>query len=162
MSNLFDDSDDSDDTESETEELIDDILLELLTQKHSQKIDKRKGFKRPNCDENGNKRQRNNYYNFTWYKFLQNERERLEQPTSREATLFRLRFRLPYRIYQYLLDWTKTWYQVKKTDVAGRQSIPVELLLLGVFRILGRGTCFDGINELTGISNQSMKDFRIF
>lgn len=41
------------------------------------------------------------------------------------------------------------WHEKDDADVAGRARIPTELKLLGVLRILGRSTCFDGIFELS-------------
>jgi hypothetical protein len=42
-------------------------------------------------------------------------------------------------------------------DCIGRGGAPVELKVLGVLRILGRATCFDGITELSGIPTSSMQ-----
>ena len=39
------------------------------------------------------------------------------------------------------------------------KGIPLELQILGVLRVLGRGTCFDGIEELTGGSAESHRRF---
>jgi Plant transposon protein len=44
-------------------------------------------------------------------------------------------------------------------DCTGRAGIPRRLKLLGVLRILGRGTCLDGIKELSGISEPAMNAF---
>ena len=37
--------------------------------------------------------------------------------------------------------------------------VPTELKLLGVLRVLGRGACFDGIEELSGVSVPTMQSF---
>ena len=48
---------------------------------------------------------------------------------------------------------------IKATDAAGRARCPTALKLLGVLRILGRGTDLDSINELSGISEPVMNHF---
>jgi hypothetical protein len=59
-----------------------------------------------------------------------------------------------------VLGWTKEWHETMNPfDAAGRARIPTELKLLGVLRILGRATCFDGIEELSGISVPTMQTF---
>lgn len=40
-------------------------------------------------------------------------------------------------------------FEKRPVDCCGRAGVPLELKLLGVLRLLGRGTCFDGIEELT-------------
>ena len=40
-----------------------------------------------------------------------------------------------------------------------RAAVPLNLLLLGVLRMLGRGTCTDGITELSEISETKMNSF---
>lgn len=87
---------------------------------------------------------------------------RLRDPMSAEARVFRTRFRLPFRVFERLLEWTKAWHEgpgCEETLVGGRQRIPTELKLLGVLRILGRGSCFDGIKELSSISGSTMQAF---
>ena len=46
-----------------------------------------------------------------------------------------------------------------RTDCSGREAVPVDLKVLGVLRILGRATCFDGITELSGIAVTTMCTF---
>lgn len=41
-------------------------------------------------------------------------------------------------------------FSENKSNCAGSPSVPLELKLLGVLRVLGRGNCFDDIAELTG------------
>ena len=44
-------------------------------------------------------------------------------------------------------------------DRAGRPVIPLELKILGVLRILGRGWCLDDVKESSGISEAAMCEF---
>ena len=84
--------------------------------------------------------------------------ERVDQ-LSKDGRLFRRRFRVPYPIFQQIGSLTreKMWY--KETDGIGRPSAPLELKILGVLRVLGRGMCFDGIAELTNIGEEAIHVF---
>ena len=44
-------------------------------------------------------------------------------------------------------------------DASGRARVPLSLLLLGVLMALGRGTCFDGIEELSNASAEVHRRF---
>lgn len=46
-----------------------------------------------------------------------------------------------------------------RTDCSGREAVPVKLKILGVLRILGRASCFDGITELSGVAVTTMWAF---
>ena len=117
--------------------------------------------KRNTCQRPGgsNLKGRVDYGNTPWARMLRENADELEQPDSMAGKLFRLRFRIPYPVFLRLLAWTKAWHEKNSTDASGRQRIPTELKLLGVLRILGRGTCFDGIEELSGISVPTMHSF---
>lgn len=106
-----------------------------------------------------NSRHRPVYEDSTWGKMLRDQHSELLLPESDAARIFRRRFRIPYTIFLELLGWTKEWHEKSTTDASGRARIPTELKLLGVLRILGRATCFDGIFELSGISISTMQSF---
>ena len=73
--------------------------------------------------------------------------------------LFRLRFRVPFPLFQRLVEMTRLneWFSERK-DASGRTGAPQNILglktpkILGVLRVLGRGYCFDGIEEPCFIS----------
>jgi hypothetical protein len=44
-------------------------------------------------------------------------------------------------------------------DATGASAIPTELKVLAVLRILGRGTCLDGVDEASGISSATINKF---
>ena len=101
--------------------------------------DRRKGFPRLS-------RPRTDYRLSTWSLMLSNQKEELENPASRESKIFRNRFRVPYGMFKILLEWTHSWYSyhpthnptgVKECDACSQPSVPVELKVLGVLRILG-------------------------
>ncbi|CAB1112264.1 unnamed protein product [Ectocarpus sp. CCAP 1310/34] len=56
----------------------------------------------------------------------------LKEPVSREAKLFRRRFRIPYQFFTELMELVKKkkWFPMRKKDVAGRMCIPVELKVM--------------------------------
>lgn len=122
------------------------------------KIDRRRGTKRPNLDHRGRKIPRNDYKMSQWRNMLQRDAEALQIPGTKPAKLFRLRFRVPYSLFLKLVEWTREWYEIDETYAVGKPCVPLELKVLsGVLRILGRSTCLDGINELSGISIPCMR-----
>ena len=102
-------------------------------------------------------------YNDTVWGHLLNDLSQLRDPYSLEAILFRRRFRIPFHMFEQLLNWTKAWWRTtrkrKDKDASGRPAPDVGLKLLGVLRILGRGSCLDDIKELSGISEPTMHAF---
>lgn len=75
---------------------------------------------------------------------------------------FRRRFRLPFDKFQEIVDKVKhsdLFLRWCSTDATGRESSPIELLLLGAFRYLGRGWTFDDLEEQTGISEETHRQF---
>lgn len=101
---------------------------------------------------NKQKRKRQQYergdpWNSSWGRMLKHPD--VSFPTKRTGKLFRRRFRVPYQVFENLLELTisKNYFGHGKADCSGRKSIPVELKLLGVLRILGRGWCFDDVAE---------------
>ena len=91
---------------------------------------------------------RTDYENSSWARMLQEED--LRNPRSDAAKTFRLRFRVPYPMYVDLVELAESELGFKRdpTDVTGRKGIPLVIKMLAVLRVLGRGTCFDGIEEL--------------
>ena len=102
------------------------------------------------------------YSQSTWGRMMSKDIDRLRDPSSDEAITFRRRFRVPFGLFEHVLVWVRDWVaETRKSDkdVSGRVAIPLHLLLLGVFRMLGRGTCTDGITELSDISETKMNSF---
>ncbi len=44
-------------------------------------------------------------------------------------------------------------------DICGRPVVPLSLKVLGTLRVLGRATCFDGISELSNVSEETHRIF---
>ena len=77
-----------------------------------------------------------------------------EPLTTRDRTVFRKRFRLPYAEFLEVLSMVEEcelFYRWQSTDAVGRPSSPLPLLVLGALRYLGRGWTFDDLNEATAI-----------
>ena len=56
---------------------------------------------------------------------------------------------MPFQLFEQLLAMAEELgYKRQPVNCAGRKGIPLELKVLGVLRVLGRGTWFDGIEEL--------------
>jgi Plant transposon protein len=99
------------------------------------------------------------YHMSPWGRMLVHPRTK--DPTDRKGgKLFRRRFRVPFPLFERITEMTRinAWFSEEK-DCAGRRAAPLELKILGVLRVLGRGYCFDGIEELNFISAESNRVF---
>ena len=75
---------------------------------------------------------------------------------------FRQRFRLPYESYLEFVEDAKegNWFpRWMGTDTNGKESSPLEILILGAFRYLGRGFTFDDCEEGTAILQEVHRVF---
>jgi hypothetical protein len=70
-------------------------------------------------------------------------------------TLFRQCFRLPYQLYEVLVN------GIKNSDIfgaeesaAGQKACPVEIKVLGAMRTLERGTLHADVADMTGASTE--------
>jgi DDE superfamily endonuclease len=76
---------------------------------------------------------------------------------------FRRRFRIPFGEYIKLLEMVKSHHQIFgrwcRRDCFGNRSSPIELLLLGALRYLGRGLTFDDLEEFTAIDEETHRQF---
>ena len=78
------------------------------------------------------------------------------------ARKFRRKFRLPWQQYRWLVETARAerWFPTREQhDVAGRRGVPLDLLILGALRYLGRGWTFDDLEEATGISEETHRQF---
>jgi DDE superfamily endonuclease len=81
---------------------------------------------------------------------------------------FRRRFRMPYRSFLDLVnemkghrydDGSRAFERWQSFDATGNPSSPIELMILGALRYLGRGLTFDDIEEMTCISQETHRQF---
>lgn len=56
-------------------------------------------------------------------------------------------------------DPNELWFNKSEYDCCGQKTWPLEVLVLGCLRILGRGMCLDGIQELSGVSIEVQRKF---
>ena len=75
---------------------------------------------------------------------------------------FRRRFRMPYATFLELVsdakagNWFPSWMGC---NCAGKQSSPIELMILGSLRYLGRGWTFDDLEEATAVGEETHRRF---
>jgi hypothetical protein len=103
---------------------------------------------------------RPDYEKSVWWCTLQ--QPDLDDPNSRAHQLFRRRFGLPPSEFRKLVALAKTWdifAKVGDHDAVGRKTVPLEMKVLGALRYLCKGVSFDGISELSGVSEQTMQQF---
>ncbi|CAM9530890.1 unnamed protein product, partial [Sphacelaria rigidula] len=74
----------------------------------------------------------------------------LADPASREASVFRRRFRVPHKFLLQIVELVQKrhWFSSSVVDVSGRHGVP-DMQVLAALQTLGRGTCFDGINQMS-------------
>jgi hypothetical protein len=95
-----------------------------------------------------------------WYMMYVNNS--LVSTDSLMSAKFRQRFRIPYTNYLELVelcradDRFRKWCGFKKNN---KRASPIELLVLGALRYLGRGFTFDDIEECTAISREVHRCF---
>ena len=124
---------------------------------------KPKKRKRPGIKHSHRAKCRTEYLQTRWMKLLNNPATSIR--TSYAGKLFRNRFRVPLSLFNKLCDIFKQrgWMQRAQVDCFGRPSVPFELKLLTALRFIGRGECFDTLQELTGelVSAEVIRKFII-
>ena len=76
---------------------------------------------------------------------------------AKHFSLFRRRFRMPYQSYLNLVHEARdnNWFpQYEKYNAIGQKGIPLDVLILGALRYLGRGSTFDDIFDATDVSEE--------
>jgi hypothetical protein len=77
--------------------------------------------------------------------------------------LFRRRFRLPHKEFLELVEQCKESNLLEQwssqNDACGRLTSPLQLMVLGALRYLGRGWTFDDLHEATGIDAETHRQF---
>lgn len=75
---------------------------------------------------------------------------------------FRRRFRVPFQQFKELVEDAKEsgyfdrWTSV---DATKKESSPIELMILGSLRYIGRGWTFDDLEEVTAVSEETHRSF---
>ena len=69
-------------------------------------------------------------------------------PSSKYGKQFRRRFRLPWQAFKDIVNLHREEHDFHEgRDAVGRPCVPLELKILGVLRVLGRGYTFDDVAE---------------
>jgi hypothetical protein len=114
---------------------------------------------------------RPDYTQTSWWRLIHDPEVKNEN--SRQHKYFRRRFRLPFALYEVLLNicYDRNWFPAHKrrnpNDENGifhpayKNAAPLELKLLGALRILGRGGPFDDLYDGSGIHENTHRTFFI-
>lgn len=101
------------------------------------------------------------YTDTAWYKNYVQSPNRSNKKFNNK---FRRRFRMKYSSFEKHLQEVKshplfrTW-STRSSDCVGNKAVPIELLLLGALRYIGRGWCLDDLEEQTCISEETHRRF---
>ena len=99
------------------------------------------------------------YWQTKWGKMLLDPN--INNPNSKVGKLFKVRFRIPFFLFQlYLVP------QCEKKNVFKIQNpeftrVPIQFKILMSLRILGRGNTYDDINDMSSIPNSSVARYFI-
>ncbi len=96
-----------------------------------------------------------------WYRnYVSLEDQSWADPSTRRGKLFRIRFRVPYSYFRNIVEDIRAQKWVSETpDCTLRLAVPLELKVLGVLRILGRGLVFDDIAECIDCHLETIRVF---
>lgn len=101
---------------------------------------------------------RRDYFKSPWWDIINDPYVR--DPSSHVYKKFRTRFRVPFPLYERLLEMAQVMgFKMQPVSKSGTLGIPLQLQILAVLRVLGRATCFDGIEEITGGSAEAHRVF---
>ena len=102
---------------------------------------------------------RPDYQQSIWWKMIQHPD--ISNPDSRIHHLFRKRFRVPFPLFRYLLTIAREnkWFPEATNPKRAKLYVPLELKILGALRVLGRGSVFDDIAEITFASESLHEEF---
>ena len=81
---------------------------------------------------------------------------------TRKSRKFRRRFRMPAETFRdfMIVVREENWFPYQEScDAIGNMGLPLDTLVLGCLRYLGRGWTFDDLEESTGISEESHRRF---
>ena len=134
-------------------------VLPFIIKYHIIKI-KNKKYKKINIIKKRVRGKPKNYFKDEWWDAIHHVN--VSDPTTREGKKFRLRFRVPFPLFEQLVSMAEELGFKRKPKLAsGIDGVPLEIKVLVVLRILGRSTCFDGIEEITGVSAETHRTFFI-
>jgi len=95
-----------------------------------------------------------------WGKLIRNPN--VKDASSYHGKLFRRRFRVPYPVFEHLVDVCEEYniFEIKRKD---KVLIPISIKLLCCLRMLGRGNCADDIAEMAQVGESTVNAmFKVF
>ena len=92
---------------------------------------------------------RPDYKESLWWKLIHNPQ--VHDPNHRMGKQFRRRFRVPFEIFQKLLQTARDrkWFPEPTNPNRDQCYVQLELKMLGALWVLGRGVMFDCVAEIT-------------
>ena len=104
---------------------------------------------------------RPDYWDNEWGKMLRTIRGAREagSPNKRQEALFKLRFRLPFDLFEQQLRQMSELggYVPSRGDYLHRDTIPLDIKFLCVLRIAARGWCFDDVSEVPSPHSEHLR-----
>ena len=96
-----------------------------------------------------------------WYRdYVMNQSKFINK--SKYAIKFRRRFRMPMIVFQNFMRKIRSenWFpHAEAVNAIGQIGIPLEILVLGSLRYIGRGWTFDDLEESTGVHEETHRKF---
>ncbi len=129
------------------EEAIESLLFENIEDFVGKPLSKKKRSARIAID----------YWKTTWGLWLKNPE--IHNPNSKIAKIFMLRFRVPFILFNEKILKMCNDDNIFDLTYQSNKRIPIEFKILACLRILGRGLCYDDINELSSIPNSSIPTY---
>ena len=80
---------------------------------------------------------------------------------SRDGEKFLLRFRVKPSMFETMVSEARSCpeFNDEGVDCCGQRKAPLELLILGFLRVIGRGVCFDCVMELRDVGEETFRFF---
>ena len=94
------------------------------------------------------------YSSSTWGRWLDNPT--IHDPNSKIAKIFMLRFRVPFILFDQKIKKMCIENNVFEMTYESKATVPIEFKILLALRLLGRGNCYDDINELSQVPASSV------
>jgi hypothetical protein len=110
-----------------------------------------------------NRQPRPDYTQMSWWRLIRHPD--IRDVNSRQHKYFRRRFRLPYALFEIIINmcYERNWFPVHTRGEDGampkKNAAPLELKVLGVLRLLGRGGPFDDLFDGSGIHENTHRTF---
>ena len=130
-----------------------EAMAELAAEEEGEEVPERRKRKSP---EHREEFKNIDYTKTNWGKMIRNPL--VKDPNSRFGKLFRRRFRVPFQLFEFLVQLC-TDHNIFCVKDLHKVKIPVEIKLLCCLRVLGRDDCFDAIEEMSDVPEKTVYQF---